>query len=171
MRCTGADAFVVAHLAAARTPPELIDLMREELRTLRHVPDEGLRVQRQRIETAIKRLGDRYIWQEIDEAEYRAERRQLEAAPRRAAAARRLQPRGLRPRRRDALPFAAILADTTPRAPAAASSWHIVERVPRDRGRRQRDPGATRGAAVLRGLRRREAATDDEEVLQRAAVG
>ena len=63
---------------AIATPDGVVDRMRDELRTMRHVPDEGLRAQRQRIETAMKRLGDRYTWQEIDETEYRAERRALE---------------------------------------------------------------------------------------------
>jgi len=69
----------IEHLASQATPTEVVDLIREELRTMRHVPDEGLRAQRQRIETAMKRLGDRYTWQEIEEAEYREERRKLEA--------------------------------------------------------------------------------------------
>ena len=34
---------------------------------MRHLPDEGLRGQRQRLQTTVKRLGDRYMWQEIEE--------------------------------------------------------------------------------------------------------
>jgi hypothetical protein len=44
---------------------------------MRHVPNEALSLKRQRLETAIKRLGDRYMWQEIDEDEYRIERAKL----------------------------------------------------------------------------------------------
>jgi hypothetical protein len=73
------EALVLGHLAAHRTPPEELPLLREELARFTHLPDDGLRAQRARIETAIKRLGDRYTWQEIGEAEYRAERQKLEA--------------------------------------------------------------------------------------------
>jgi hypothetical protein len=30
------------------------------------------------LQTVLKRLGDRYVWQELDEAEYRSERRKIE---------------------------------------------------------------------------------------------
>jgi hypothetical protein len=73
-----AERFVVEHLASHRTPAAVVALMRDELRALRHVPDEGLRAQRQRLEVAMKRLCDRYTWQELDQAEYRSERRKLE---------------------------------------------------------------------------------------------
>jgi predicted alpha/beta-hydrolase family hydrolase len=73
-----AERFVVEHLASYRTPAAVVARMRDELRALRHVPDEGLRAQRQRLEVAMKRLGDRYTWQELDQAEHRSERRKLE---------------------------------------------------------------------------------------------
>lgn len=76
---TVVERMVIDHLAAHSTPPVVVDAMRDELRVMRHVPDEGLRAQRQRVETAIKRVGERYQWQEIEEPEYRAERRKLEA--------------------------------------------------------------------------------------------
>mgnify|MGYP001813325185 CR=1 FL=1 len=43
------------------------------------LPNEALSNQRQRLETAIKRPGDRYQWQEIEEREYREERAKLQA--------------------------------------------------------------------------------------------
>ena len=79
IRADAVEALVLDHLAAHRTPPEELPYLREELSRLTHLPDDGLRAQRKRIETAMKRLGDRYTWQEIGEAEYRAERRRLEA--------------------------------------------------------------------------------------------
>jgi DNA invertase Pin-like site-specific DNA recombinase len=69
---------VVEHIAGHFTPPDVLDQMRDELRRMRHVPDEGLRAKRQRLDTALKRLGDRYTWQEIDETEYKAQRREVE---------------------------------------------------------------------------------------------
>ena len=37
-----ADAFVVEHLAAHASPPELVALMRDELGRMRHLPGEKL---------------------------------------------------------------------------------------------------------------------------------
>ena len=79
VRVAPIDNFVVDHLAPHSTPPEAIAVMREALRCMCRVPDEGLRARRQRIETAMARLGDRYVWQEIDEADYRTQRRRLES--------------------------------------------------------------------------------------------
>ena len=73
------DAQVIEYVATCVETPELVALAREELRRMRHIPDEALSLMRQRLETAIKRLGDRYMWQEIDEAQYHTERRRLEA--------------------------------------------------------------------------------------------
>jgi hypothetical protein len=70
---------VIEHLAAQRTPPGVVAMMREELTRLRHLPTAGLSAERNRIEVAMKRLGDRYVWGELDEGEYRAQRRALEA--------------------------------------------------------------------------------------------
>ena len=61
-----ADQRVIDHVAEGVSTPELVALAREELRKMRHVPNEALSNQRQRLETAIKRLGDRYQWQEIE---------------------------------------------------------------------------------------------------------
>ncbi len=102
----------------------------------------------------MKRLGDRYTWQEIGEAEYRAERQKLEAmlvelplpaesnlvAFDRAAALYE--------------EIGAIISDTTREHQRQHHPGHRRARAG-DRGRRERDPGAARGAAVLRGLRRR----------------
>jgi hypothetical protein len=51
----------------------------DELHTFRHLPTEGLRAERTRLETALRRLGERYQWQEIDEAAYHRDRLQLRA--------------------------------------------------------------------------------------------
>ncbi len=128
IRAAEADAFVVAHLAAHATPPELLAAMRDELRTLRHVPDEGLRTQRQRLQTAIKRLGERYQWQEIEEAEYHVERRKLQA--RLAELPLPVDSNVLAFDRTAStlLPFAAIIEGTTPDHQRAIVA-HIVDRV------------------------------------------
>ena len=73
------DPVVIEHLASQRTPPGLVALMREELARMRHLPAEGLSAERTRIEAAMKRLGDRYVWGELEEADYRAQRRVLDA--------------------------------------------------------------------------------------------
>jgi len=51
--------------------------MRAELHAFRHLPTEGLRAERDRLETALRRLGERYQWQELEEADYHRERLQL----------------------------------------------------------------------------------------------
>ena len=123
-----ADEVVLDHLALYVTPPKVVNLMRDELRRMRHLPDEGLRAQRRRIEVAMQRLGNRYTRQEIEEPEYRVERQELEArlaelplpadsniiAFDRAAST--------------MLPFATIVRDTTPEHQQAIIR-HIVERV------------------------------------------
>lgn len=128
VRVSPIDGFVIDHFAKHSMPPEAVAAMREALRLMRHVPDEGLRAQRQRIETATTRLGDRDVWQEIGEAEYGAQRRRLKAqlaelplpsdsnllAFDRAAAT--------------LLPFANIIRGTT-REHQRAILMHIVERV------------------------------------------
>ncbi len=50
---------------------------REELRRIRHLPAEGLTVQRGRLEAGLKRLNAMFMWQNIEEPEYRAERQEL----------------------------------------------------------------------------------------------
>lgn len=77
VRAESIDAFVVEHLAAHRTPDELVAEMREQLRAMRHLPAEGLAAERSRLEVALRRLGDRYQWQEIDEVAYHRERHVL----------------------------------------------------------------------------------------------
>jgi DNA invertase Pin-like site-specific DNA recombinase len=78
-RAENVERTVIEHLADHAAPPGLVSLMRAELARLRHLPGEGLSVQRARVETAMKRLGDRYVWGELDEPEYRLQRRALEA--------------------------------------------------------------------------------------------
>jgi hypothetical protein len=70
---------VIEHVAEGVSTPELVTLAREELRKMRHVPNEALSLQRHRFETAIKRLGDCYQWREIEEDDYRSERAKLQA--------------------------------------------------------------------------------------------
>lgn len=77
VRTAGVDAFVIAHLAAHRTPDELVAEMREQLRTMRHVPSEDLAAERARLDVALRRLGERYQWQELAEVDYHRERLQL----------------------------------------------------------------------------------------------
>jgi DNA invertase Pin-like site-specific DNA recombinase len=72
------ETSVIDHLADHATPSGLVDLMRAELGRLRHLPGEELSGRRARVELAMKRLGDRYVWGELDEAEYRPQRRLLE---------------------------------------------------------------------------------------------
>jgi hypothetical protein len=64
---------------ASTTPPDLVALMREELRNMRHLPDEGLRAKRARLEVARKRVGVRFQWGELTEDEYRDELGRLTA--------------------------------------------------------------------------------------------
>ncbi len=122
------EAMVVRHLASQATPPAIVEAMRDELRLMRHVPDEGLRAQRQRIETAMKRLGDRYQWQDIDEPEYRAERRKLEALLAELPLAVDSNVLAFDRAASTLLPFADVIEGTTP-AHQRAIVAHIVERV------------------------------------------
>lgn len=119
---------VVDHLASHSTPPAIVDVMRDELRTMRHVPDEGLRAQRQRITTAIKRVGERYQWQEIEEAEYRDERRRLEARLAELPLAADSNVLAFDRAAATMLPFADIISETAPEHQRAIIA-HIVERV------------------------------------------
>ncbi len=78
MRAEVAEGVVIEHLAGHVSPPELIALARAELRKMRHVPDEGLTVQRERLQTGLRRLNEMYLWQTIEEGDYRAKRFDLE---------------------------------------------------------------------------------------------
>jgi len=73
-----AEGVVIEHLAGHVSPPELIALARAELRKMRHVPDEGLTVQREGLQTGLRRLNEMYLWQTIEEGDYRAKRAELE---------------------------------------------------------------------------------------------
>ncbi len=78
MRADVAERAVIDHLAGHTSPPELIALARAELRKMRHLPDEGLTVQRERLQAALRRVNEMYMWQTIEEPEYRAKRAELE---------------------------------------------------------------------------------------------
>lgn len=71
------DAFVVAHLVSHATPERIVAEMRDQLREARHVPSAGLAAERARLEVALRRLGERYQWQELAEVDYHRERLQL----------------------------------------------------------------------------------------------
>jgi hypothetical protein len=122
------DEVVLDHLASYVTPPEVVDLMRDELLKMRHVPDEGLRAQRRRIEVAMQRLGDRYTWQEIEEAEYRQERRKLEARLAELPLPADSNIIAFDRAPSTMLPFATIVRDTTPEHQQPIIR-HIVQRV------------------------------------------
>ena len=117
---------------------------------MRHLPDEGLRGQRQRLQTTVKRLGDRYMWQEIEETGIPRAAAELDAriAERPAPADSNL----LASDRAAStlLPFAEIVRETT----SDHRQRHPTHRgARRDRRRRRsRDCGPPRGAAVLRRL-------------------
>jgi hypothetical protein len=44
---------------------------------MRHIPDQALSVQRGRIEAALRRLNEMYLWQTIDASEYQRQRQEL----------------------------------------------------------------------------------------------
>jgi DNA invertase Pin-like site-specific DNA recombinase len=125
---TVVETMVIDHLASHATPAGVVGAMRDELSLMRHVPDEGLRAQRQRIETAIRRLGDRYQWQEIEEPEYHAQRRKLEAVLAELPLAVDANVLAFDRAASTLLPFADIIQGTTP-AHQRAIIAHIVERV------------------------------------------
>ena len=129
-----ATAFVIEHLASHATPPGLVDLMREELGRLRHLPGQELSGQRARIEQAMKRLGDRYVWGELEEADYRPQRRLLEAqlAELQAPADSNILAFDRAPT--TLLHMGRILQDATPEH-AEALLRHIVERVTIEAGK------------------------------------
>jgi site-specific DNA recombinase len=123
-----ADQAVIDHIADGVSTPELVVLAREELRKMRHVPNEALSLQRQRLETAIKRLGDRYQWQEIDEPEYRTERAKLQAQLAELPPPMDSNVLAFDRTGEQLLPIATIIRETTPEHQAALIK-HIVERV------------------------------------------
>lgn len=103
-------------------------MMRDELRKMGHIPNDGLQAQRKRLNTALERLGHRYTWQELDEAEYKSQRRDIE---------RQLSTLPLAPESNVAafdhaaehlLPLSEIIRDTTPEHQRAIVG-HIVEAV------------------------------------------
>jgi hypothetical protein len=121
-------------IASCVSTPELVALAREELRKMRHAPDAALSLQCQRLETAIKRLGDRYTWQEIDAAEYHDERGKLQAQlaelpPPADSNVVAFDKAGER-----LMPIAETITETTP-GHQGALVRHIVERVLGWRGR------------------------------------
>ena len=123
-----ADQRVIDHVAEGVSTPELVALAREELRRMRHFPNEALSNQRQRLETAIKRLGDRYQWQEIEEREYREERAKLQAQLAELPPPADSNVVAFDRTSEHLLPIATIIRETTPEHPTALIK-HIVERV------------------------------------------
>jgi hypothetical protein len=85
VRAEAVEQIVIEHLAGQAMPPEFVAMEREQLRQLRHLPEEGLSGQRARLEAAVKRLGERYTWADIEVDEYRpamdALKAQLAALP------------------------------------------------------------------------------------------
>ena len=102
--------------------------MRDELRKMQHAPDEGLRSQRQRLDTALNRLGDRFTWQEIDEAEYKTQRREVEQQI--AALPLPVESNVIAFDRAatELMPFAEVVRETTPEHQRAIVAY-IVDRV------------------------------------------
>ena len=119
---------VVEHIAEHFTPPDVLDEMRDELRKMQHAPDEGLRSQRQRLDTALNRLGDRFTWQEIDEAEYKTQRREVEQQI--AALPLPVESNVIAFDRAatELMPFAEVVRETTPEHQRAIVAY-IVDRV------------------------------------------
>ena len=76
-RADQVEAAVIDHLASHATPPELVAAMRVDLHRIRHLPGEDLSAERRRLETGLRRLGERYQWQEIEAPEYHRERLRL----------------------------------------------------------------------------------------------
>jgi DNA invertase Pin-like site-specific DNA recombinase len=50
----------------------------EKLARLRHVPSEATSIRRGRLEATLKRLTDAFVWGHLEEADYRAQRREIE---------------------------------------------------------------------------------------------
>ena len=92
------------------------------------VPNEALSNQRQRLETAIKRLGDRYQWQEIEEREYREERATLQAQLAELPPPADSNVVAFDRTSEHLLPIATIIRETTPEHQTALIK-HIVECV------------------------------------------
>jgi hypothetical protein len=102
--------------------------MRIELGRLRHLPGEELSGQRVRVELAMKRLGDRYVWGELDEAEYRPQRQFLEAQLAELPAPADSNVLAFDRASTTLLPMARIIRDASPEH-AQEIIRHIVERV------------------------------------------
>ena len=147
-----ADTAVIDYLATCATPPELVALARDELSRMRHVPDGALSLRRERLETAVKRLKDMYLWQEMDEREYRAERGKLEEqlaelpppADSNVIAFDRMGER--------LHPIASIIRDTTAEHQARIAR-HVIESVVIADGEVVDVLPQARGEAVLRAVR------------------
>jgi len=148
VRAEMAEGVVIEHLAGHVSPPELIALARAELRKMRHVPDEGLTVQRERLQTGLRRLNEMYLWQTIEEGDYRAKRAELEGK------LAELPP----PADSNVLAFDRAASELVPLAESLRHAEpehqgrlvrHIVERV-RGRGRGDRGPREDGSAPVLR---------------------
>ena len=77
MRADESEATVIEHFASHSASPELVALARVELRKMRHVPDQAASIQRGRLEAALRRLNDLYLWQNIDQSEYQRQRQEL----------------------------------------------------------------------------------------------
>ena len=78
IRADAAEAAVIEHLASHTAPPELVTLTREQLRQLRHIPDQAASVQRGRLEAAVRRLNEMYMWQTVSTCgEYQHQRAEL----------------------------------------------------------------------------------------------
>ena len=55
----------------------MVTLTREQLRQLRHIPDQAASLQPGRLEAALRRLNEMYMWQTIDVDEYQHQRAEL----------------------------------------------------------------------------------------------
>jgi DNA invertase Pin-like site-specific DNA recombinase len=127
-RAAAVEQAVIEHLAAHRAPPELVELERAELRRLRHLPAEGLSAQRERIEAAMRRVGERYTWGDIERPEYRAEMDRLKAQLAELPSPVDANVIAFDKAAATLLPFADVILGTTPEHQRAIIR-HIVERV------------------------------------------
>ncbi len=76
-----AESFVLGWVVGSLRDPALVDAIREDLRTRLAAPVVGQgEADRQRLATRLRKLADLYSWGDIEEAEYRKQRREVEAA-------------------------------------------------------------------------------------------
>jgi hypothetical protein len=170
VRADAVETLVLDHLGSHRTPPEELPYLREELARLTHLPDDGLRGRRARIETAMKRLGDRYTWQEIGEAEYRAERKKLEAMLVELPLPAESNLVAFDRASQHYQEIGAILEDTT-REHRRQIILAIVERVQATEGGVSEIRMRPEARPFFADYVAADAATDEEDAQQRAAVG